>query len=199
MLRCAGRPRGMSSSSQSETGGAGLSLSVVNTEATKAIASRITAPAITSFSTAVFPAEHANPGWFCWSEATASVVRTLPMDVRAAPDQPVIADGLWDWRSMSLQFGVPVVMVTGDQVAVAQIKEVATEASSVVVKRAINGRTGILTSGRPVARMTRSPFSTATIVWASAGNDWLIEAYSRSVPRPASICPSFCAGLFTTI
>lgn len=38
-------------------------------------------------------------------------------------------------------FGVPVVMVTGDQIAVAQIKEVATEASSVVVKRAINGRT----------------------------------------------------------
>ena len=38
-------------------------------------------------------------------------------------------------------FGVPVVMVTGDQVAVAQIKEVATEASGVVVKRALNGRT----------------------------------------------------------
>ncbi len=38
-------------------------------------------------------------------------------------------------------FGVPVVMVTGDQIAVAQIKEVATEASSVVVKRALNGRT----------------------------------------------------------
>lgn len=70
-----------------------------------------TAPAITSFSTAVFPAEHANPGWFCWSEASASVVRTLPMDVRAAPDQLVTADGLWDWRSMSLRFGVPVVAV----------------------------------------------------------------------------------------
>jgi D-amino peptidase len=38
-------------------------------------------------------------------------------------------------------FGVPVVMVTGDQIAVAQIKEVATEASSVIVKRALNGRT----------------------------------------------------------
>lgn len=70
-----------------------------------------TAPAITSFSTAVFPAEHANPGWFCWSEASASVVRTLPMDVRAAPDQLVTADGLWDWRAASLRFGVPVVAV----------------------------------------------------------------------------------------
>lgn len=70
-----------------------------------------TAPAITSFSTAVFPAEHANPGWFCWSETSASVVRTLPMDVRAAPDQLVTADGLWDWRAASLRFGVPVVAV----------------------------------------------------------------------------------------
>lgn len=70
-----------------------------------------TAPAITSFSTALFPAEHANPGWFCWSEATDSVVRTLPMDVRAAPDQLVTAEGLWDWRAASLQFGVPVVAV----------------------------------------------------------------------------------------
>lgn len=38
-------------------------------------------------------------------------------------------------------FGVPVVMVTGDQIAVAQVKEVATDASGVVVKRALNGRT----------------------------------------------------------
>jgi D-amino peptidase len=45
-------------------------------------------------------------------------------------------------------FGVPVVMVTGDQVAVAQVKEVATDARGVVVKRAINGRAVEL---RPVA------------------------------------------------
>lgn len=37
-------------------------------------------------------------------------------------------------------YGVPVVMVTGDQVAVAQIQEVATGALGVIVKRAINGR-----------------------------------------------------------
>jgi D-amino peptidase len=36
--------------------------------------------------------------------------------------------------------GVPVVMVTGDQIAVAQIQEVATGALGVTVKRAINGR-----------------------------------------------------------
>ena len=36
--------------------------------------------------------------------------------------------------------GVPVVMVTGDQIAVAQIQEVATGALGVAVKRAINGR-----------------------------------------------------------
>jgi D-amino peptidase len=38
-------------------------------------------------------------------------------------------------------FGVPVALVTGDQIAVAQIKDVATEARGVVVKRALNGRT----------------------------------------------------------
>jgi D-amino peptidase len=37
-------------------------------------------------------------------------------------------------------YGVPVVMVTGDQIAVAQIQEVATGALGVTVKRAINGR-----------------------------------------------------------
>jgi D-amino peptidase len=47
-------------------------------------------------------------------------------------------------------FGVPVIMVTGDQIAVAQIKAVATEASGVVVKRAINGRTVEL---RPTAEV----------------------------------------------
>ena len=34
-------------------------------------------------------------------------------------------------------FGVPVVLVTGDQIAVAQITDVATDAKSVVVKRAL--------------------------------------------------------------
>jgi D-amino peptidase len=37
-------------------------------------------------------------------------------------------------------YGVPVVMVTGDQIAVAQIQEVATGALGVTVKRAINGK-----------------------------------------------------------
>ncbi len=37
-------------------------------------------------------------------------------------------------------YGVPVVLVTGDDVAVAQVREVATEARGVVVKRAINVR-----------------------------------------------------------
>ncbi len=44
-------------------------------------------------------------------------------------------------------FGVPVVLVTGDQIAVAQVKAVATDASGVVVKRAINGRTVELRAG----------------------------------------------------
>jgi D-amino peptidase len=45
-------------------------------------------------------------------------------------------------------YGVPVVMVTGDDVAVAQVKEVAAEARGVAVKRAINLRAAEL---RPIA------------------------------------------------
>jgi D-amino peptidase len=37
-------------------------------------------------------------------------------------------------------YGVPVVLITGDDVAVAQVKEVATAARTVAVKRAINPR-----------------------------------------------------------
>lgn len=70
-----------------------------------------TAPAITSFATAAFPAAHANPGWFCWSDAHQAVVRTLPMDLRGAPDQPVQSDAFWDWQAASLAFEVPVVAV----------------------------------------------------------------------------------------
>ena len=48
--------------------------------------------------------------------------------------------------------GVPVVMVTGDQIAVAQIQEVATGALGVSVKRAINGRAVELRAPNDVAR-----------------------------------------------
>jgi D-amino peptidase len=45
-------------------------------------------------------------------------------------------------------YGVPVVLVSGDDVAVAQVKEVATAARGVVVKRAINVRAAELRSLR---------------------------------------------------
>lgn len=76
-----------------------------------------TAPAITSFATATFPAAHANPGWFCWNDAQRAVVRTLPMDLRGAPDQPVAPETIWDWRSASLDFGLPVVSIQPDFIA----------------------------------------------------------------------------------
>ena len=50
---------------------------------------------------------------------------------------------------------MPVVLVTGDDVAVAQVKEVATAARGVVVKRAINVRAAELRSLREARKRSR--------------------------------------------
>jgi hypothetical protein len=76
-----------------------------------------TAPAITSLATGRFPGEHANPGWFCWSEPHGNVLRTLPMDVRGAPGTAIEAAALWDWRSASLGSGVPVFSLQPEYIA----------------------------------------------------------------------------------
>ena len=76
-----------------------------------------TAPAITSFATARFPAQHANPGWFCWSREAGAIIRTLPMDVRGEPERTLQAEPIWDWRSASLDFSVPVVAVQPQYIA----------------------------------------------------------------------------------
>ncbi|MFP5405060.1 MAG: alkaline phosphatase family protein, partial [Gammaproteobacteria bacterium] len=66
-----------------------------------------TAPAITSFASGLFPAAHAIPGWFCWSDELDAVVRPLPMDIRGAPDSPVDAPAFCGWQSASAGFQVP--------------------------------------------------------------------------------------------
>jgi hypothetical protein len=76
-----------------------------------------TAPSISSFASACHPAQHATPGWFCWSEEFGTVVRTLPMDRRAEPGAPVEAQQLYDWQSASRRFGVPVVAIQPDAIA----------------------------------------------------------------------------------
>jgi len=76
-----------------------------------------TAPAITSFASAVFPAAHANPGWLCWSPQHAAAIRSLPMDVRGAPGQAVEAASLWDWRSASLDSRMPVIALQPQAIA----------------------------------------------------------------------------------
>ncbi|MGD9943184.1 MAG: alkaline phosphatase family protein [Burkholderiaceae bacterium] len=57
-----------------------------------------TAPAMTSFATALPPAMHGNPGWFVWSSAQHCMVRSLPLDVRGDPRTPVAAASLWSWQ-----------------------------------------------------------------------------------------------------
>ncbi|MBN9430487.1 MAG: alkaline phosphatase family protein [Burkholderiales bacterium] len=56
-----------------------------------------TAPAMTSFASALLPAVHGNPGWFVWSQAQQCIVRSLPLDVRGDPAMPVEAGSLWSW------------------------------------------------------------------------------------------------------
>lgn len=56
-----------------------------------------TAPAMTSFASALTPAAHGNPGWFVWSQAQQCIVRSLPLDVRGDPATPVEAASLWSW------------------------------------------------------------------------------------------------------
>jgi D-amino peptidase len=106
-------------------------------------------------------------------------------------------------------YGVPVVMVTGDDVAVAQVKEVATEARGVAVKRAINLRAAEL---RPLAearediqRTAReavagakkfTPRRTGPYRWTVRFRTFLIPAVAEAIPcveRPAPDTLSFSA------
>jgi len=106
-------------------------------------------------------------------------------------------------------YGVPVVMVTGDDVAVAQVKEVATEARGVVVKRAINQRAAEL---RPLAearddiqRAAReavagarkfAPRRTGPYRWTVSFRTSLIPEVAAAIPsveRPAPDTLSFSA------
>jgi D-amino peptidase len=69
----------------------------------------------------------------------SGVLRDLQIDGRS------VGEGGMN-TMLAAWYGVPVVLVTGDDVAVAQVKEVATAARGVVVKRAINVRAAELRS-----------------------------------------------------
>jgi D-amino peptidase len=71
-------------------------------------------------------------------------------------------------------YGVPVVLVTGDDVAVAEVKEVATGAQGVVVKNALNVRAARL---RPLA-VVRSEIE--------AGARAAVESAAKPAPRRAA-------------
>jgi D-amino peptidase len=71
----------------------------------------------------------------------SGVLRDLQIDGRS------VGEGGMN-TMLAAWYGVPVVLVTGDDVAVAQVKEVATASRGVVVKRAINVRAAELRSLR---------------------------------------------------
>lgn len=88
-----------------------------------------------TFDVVIFIGYHAKadtPGGL-FAHTGSGVVRDLQIEGRSV--------GEGGMNTMLAQwYGVPVVLVTGDDVAVAQVKEVATSARGVVVKRAINVR-----------------------------------------------------------
>ena len=97
-----------------------------------------------------------------------------PIGVFAHTGSGVVADVRVNGRSvgegglntlLAAWHGVPVVLVTGDDVAVAQIAEVATTAKTVVTKRAINQRAVEL---RPLADVHRDIEATARAAVAAA-------------------------------
>ena len=92
-------------------------------------------------------------------------------------------------------YGVPVVMVTGDDVAVAQVKEVAAEARGVVVKRALNQRAAEL---RPLAEAREDIQRTAREAVAGARRfaprrtgpyRWTVSFRSSLIPEVAASIP----------
>lgn len=106
-------------------------------------------------------------------------------------------------------YGVPVLVVTGDDVAVAQVREVATEARGVVVKRAINPRAAELkplgqaraeieqAAREAVARARRGPPQRAASYQVELQfRDTLIPFIAESLPaisRPAPDTVAFTA------
>lgn len=88
-----------------------------------------------TFDAVVFIGYHAKaetPGGL-FAHTGSGVVRDLQINGRS------VGEGGMN-TALARWYGVPVVLVTGDDVAVAQVREVATEARGVVVKRAINVR-----------------------------------------------------------
>ncbi len=88
-----------------------------------------------SFDAVLFIGYHAKAGTpgGLFAHTGSGVVRDLQINGRSVGEGGMNA-------ILAAWYGVPVVLVTGDDVAVAEVKEVATTARGVVVKRAINVR-----------------------------------------------------------
>jgi D-amino peptidase len=79
-----------------------------------------------------YHAKAGNPGGL-FAHTGSGVVRDLQINGRSVGEGGMNA-------MLAAWYGVPVVLVSGDDVAVAEVREVATTAHAVVVKRAINVR-----------------------------------------------------------
>ena len=121
-----------------------------------------------TFSAIIFVGYHAkadNPAGL-FAHTGSGVVRDLEINGRSVGEGGLNA-ALADW------FGVPVVMVTGDDVAVKQVRESAREARGVEVKRAINVRAVELV---PLAKARQEIEATAKEAVANAPRRSVVRA-----------------------
>ena len=124
-----------------------------------------------TFDAAIFVGYHAKAdtpaGLF--AHTGSGVLRDLQIDGRS------VGEGGMN-TMLAAWYGVPVVLVTGDDIAVAQVKEVATAARGVVVKRAINVRAAEL---RPL-RESRKEIE-------AAARDAVAGAKKIAAARPSTV------------
>lgn len=124
-----------------------------------------------TFDAVIFIGYHAKadtPGGL-FAHTGSGVVRDLQIDGRSVGEGGMNTM-LAEW------YGVPVVLVTGDDVAVAEVKEVASAARGVVVKRAINVRAAELKSLREARKE----------IEAAAGE--AVRSAKKTTPkRPSSV------------
>jgi D-amino peptidase len=124
-----------------------------------------------TFDAAIFVGYHAKAdtpaGLF--AHTGSGVLRDLQIDGRS------VGEGGMN-TMLAAWYGVPVVLVTGDDIAVAQVKEIATAARGVVVKRAINVRAAEL---RPL-RESRKEIE-------AAARDAVAGAKKIAAARPSTV------------
>lgn len=144
-----------------------------------------------SFDAVLFIGYHAkasSPGGL-FAHTGSGVVRDLQINGRSVGEGGMNA-------MLAAWYGVPVVLVTGDDVAVAEVKEIAATARGVVVKRAINVRAAELmplsTTRKEIEVAARDAVAGAKKMAARRGGPFRVQMQFRDtlIPEVAEAFPT---------